>query len=130
MAGKQYKRDMDGLIDACFDQLQDLRDGISNTSETTAFAKTAELIIRAAEADVRRQAMHYMHEQRMLELRNQRLGILTDARNPNAAGDTESDLEAMGEAEDGNVSILEPSEIEHERGKTRTTEEEAVPVSS
>jgi hypothetical protein len=75
MASKQYERTIDGLIDACFDELQDLRDGLSTANDSIAFAKTAEVMLRGVEIDIKRKAMQQAHEQRMYLLANERLEL-------------------------------------------------------
>lgn len=96
MAAKIYARSMDGLIDACFDQLQDLRDGISNANETIAFAKAAEMIVRGVEADLKRKALQYAHDQRMLELNNRKLELTYD-KNQEATEATDGGADQMAQ---------------------------------
>ena len=90
---------MDGLIDAAFDQLQDLRDGIASAHETIAFAKTADLIVRGVEADLKRAALVYAHEQRMRELENRKLEITYGIETEDGSGDQEDGGEGGGRYE-------------------------------
>lgn len=92
MAGKKYERNIDGLIDACFDQLQDLNDGISDKEETVAFARTADVIVRAIEVTTKREALHFSHKQRMAELTIKRLEIIHDAKTINQEDLSESEI--------------------------------------
>lgn len=78
MASKQYARSMDGLLDACFDQLQDLRDGVSNPAETMAFARTAEVAVSAVDAQSRKLALEFAHVQRVLELENRKMELANE----------------------------------------------------
>jgi len=55
--GKQYSRTPEGLVDALFDELQDLRDGVHAAPETNALAKLAEIAVRAMELDLREREM-------------------------------------------------------------------------
>jgi hypothetical protein len=100
MAGKHYTRDMQGLIDACFDQLQDMRDGIATAAETIAFAKSADIVVRAVETDLKREALKYAHDQRMLQLANERLALEKLTTGDNSASQTIEHDDFEGEEDD------------------------------
>lgn len=93
-SAKTYARSVDGLIDACFDQLEDLRDGISNSNETIAFAKAAEMIIRGVETNLKARALQYAHDQRMAELSNDRLELERQTLLPASTIVSEGDAES------------------------------------
>lgn len=65
---KVYARSIDGLVDALFDQLQDIRDGISTPAEAEVFARNAELIIQATDASQRAKALQMSHDQEMARI--------------------------------------------------------------
>ena len=60
---KRYSRNVAGLRDALFDEIEDLREGHSQPHEAIAFAKLADQVIRTIETDQRRVALHMAHKQ-------------------------------------------------------------------
>lgn len=66
---KQYARSTDGLRDALFDEMEDLRVGASHPQEALAFASLAGRVIESCDLDLRREAANERAEQRALRNR-------------------------------------------------------------
>lgn len=78
---KVYERSPAGLRDALFDQMEDLRDGISSADEAIAFAQLSNQVLKTAEAEHRQKAIELQERQTELEERQTALAEAEERRN-------------------------------------------------
>ena len=72
-AKKTYARTLEGLRDSLFDELEDLRQGVSAPHEAIAFSNLARQIVNTADIEIRRSEL--MIKARALRLREKELGL-------------------------------------------------------
>jgi len=73
--GKSYPRDIGGLRDALFDEIEDIRDGVSSPHEAVAFCSLAETVLNTYECELKARAFQISMQERELRLEENKLKI-------------------------------------------------------
>jgi hypothetical protein len=74
-SGKSYTRDIRGLRDALFDEIEDLREGASSPHEAVAFCSLSEQVLETFNASIKQHAYMLAVEEKKLAMENCRLSI-------------------------------------------------------
>jgi hypothetical protein len=74
-AGKSYTRDIRGLRDALFDEIEDLRDGASSPHEAVAFCSLSEQVLESFNAGIKRHAYMLSVEEKRLSMQERKVAL-------------------------------------------------------
>lgn len=75
---KQYPRDVYGIRDALFDELQDLRSGESSPHEAAGFCALAERVLDTFDMEMKREAFDITCAERRLRIESSKTALLED----------------------------------------------------
>jgi hypothetical protein len=93
--GKSYPRDIAGLRDALFDEIEDIRDGHSSPHEAVAFCSLAESVLETYACELKARAFQMSMQEKQLQIEERRLD-LANKRNLIDHGETYDDHEEKG----------------------------------
>lgn len=95
---KSYGRDVYGLRDALFDELEDLRTGASSPHEAAGFCALAERVLDTFDMEMKREAFEITCEERRRRLQQEARVALIEDRS--------TSTEDYADAEDHNLPVL------------------------
>lgn len=75
---KKYARDVYGIRDALFDELEDLRSGASSPHEAAGFCALAERVLDTFDMEMKREAFNITCDERKLRLQSNKTALLED----------------------------------------------------
>lgn len=73
--GKSYPRDIGGLRDALFDEIEDIRDGVSSPHEAIAFCSLSESVLETYSCELKARAFQLSVQERQLHMAERRLEL-------------------------------------------------------
>lgn len=91
---KTYGRDVFGLRDALFDELEDLRSGSSSPHEAAGFCALAERVLDTFDMEMKREAFNLTCDERRLRLQEKTVTLLED-KSTGAEIDAEDELQVL-----------------------------------
>lgn len=75
---KKYARDVYGIRDALFDELEDLRSGASSPHEAAGFCALAERVLDTFDMEMKREAFNITCDERRQRIQERKVALLED----------------------------------------------------
>lgn len=82
-ARKTWSRSIEGLRDALFDELEDLRSGASSPHEAVAFSTLSEVVLATFDKEMKKAAFDMAIKERAVQLEERRVALLEHKPAPN-----------------------------------------------